>query len=236
MKYNLLKSRTTFYALVLLLFILKALEVNAQGQPSLVRGVITNNNGDPLGGVSVIIKNQKNNFTAGTSTDSSGLFTFALVSSGGPYTFNFSTVGYETKALSGYSIKEDVTLSLAVTMKQTIADLDQVVVVGYGAQKRKDLTGSVASVGTGQIKDLAITRIDQALAGRVAGVQVKAVSGEPGSAQQIRIRGVGSISAGVSPLYVIDGFPTDNIQTLNPNDIESLDILKDASATAIYGS
>jgi len=236
MRFDPLKSRATFYALISLLLILKAPYVNAQGKPGLVRGVVTNNNGDPLAGVSVIVKNSKTNFTAGTSTDSSGLFTFSLASSGGPYSFSFSTVGYETQPLSGYSIKEDVTLSLDVTMKQAIADLDQVVVVGYGAQKRKDLTGSVGSVGTAEIKDLAITRIDQALAGRVAGVQVKAVSGEPGSAQQIRIRGVGSISAGVSPLYVIDGFPTDNIQTLNPNDIESLDILKDASATAIYGS
>ncbi len=236
MRFDPLKSKASFYALIFLLFILKASDVNAQEKPSLVKGVVKNNNGDPLAGVSVIIKNTKTNFTAGTSTDSSGVFTFSLSSSGGPYSFSFSTVGYETQPLSGYSTKDNVTLSLDVTMKQTTADLDQVVVVGYGVQKRKDLTGSVGSVGTAEIKDLAITRIDQALAGRVAGVQVKAVSGEPGSAQQIRIRGIGSISAGVSPLYVIDGFPTDNIQTLNPNDIESLDILKDASATAIYGS
>jgi TonB-linked SusC/RagA family outer membrane protein len=109
-------------------------------------------------------------------------------------------------------------------------------VVGYGTQKRKDLTGSVSSLNSKEFEDLPVSRIDQALAGKVAGVQVKAVSGEPGASPQIRIRGIGSISAGGSPLYVVDGFPTGNIDNINPNDIESLDILKDASATAIYGS
>ncbi|WP_411273914.1 SusC/RagA family TonB-linked outer membrane protein, partial [Daejeonella sp.] len=114
--------------------------------------------------------------------------------------------------------------------------LDEVVVVGYGTQKRKDLTGSVGSLGSSEIKDLAVTRVDQALLGKIAGVQVKPSSGEPGAAPQIRIRGVGSISASADPLYVVDGVPMSSLQMLNPNDIESIDILKDASATAIYGS
>lgn len=236
MRINLLQFRTSLYALLFLFFILNASDVIAQGRPSLVKGVVTDNNGNPIPGVSVIVENAKTNFTAGTSTDSSGIFTFSRVSAGGPYSFTFSTVGYETQPLSGYNIKEDITLSLVVKMKETMANLDQVVVVGYGAQKRKDVTGSVGSVGAREIKDLGISRIDQGLAGRVAGVQVKAATGEPGAAPQIRIRGIGSISAGVNPLYVVDGFPIDNIQSLNPNDIESLDILKDASATAIYGS
>ncbi|MBS1661488.1 MAG: TonB-dependent receptor, partial [Bacteroidetes bacterium] len=96
--------------------------------------------------------------------------------------------------------------------------------------------GSVASLSGKEIKDLGVSNVQQALSGRVAGVQVKLNDGAPGSSPQIRIRGVGSISAGVDPLYVVDGFPTDNIQTINPNDIESFDVLKDASATAIYGS
>ncbi|HZG25016.1 MAG TPA: TonB-dependent receptor plug domain-containing protein, partial [Chitinophagaceae bacterium] len=209
----------------------------AQQPTSLVKGVVQTGAGEPVAGVSVIIRNAKTNFTSGTSTDSSGAFNFTRVIPGGPYSFTFSAIGYETETLSGYNIKSDITLSLLVNLKNVSAmALDQVVVVGYGTQKRKDLTGSVGSVGAREIKDLGISRIDQGLAGRVAGVQVKAVTGEPGAAPQIRIRGVGSISAGVNPLYVVDGFPTDNIQTLNPNDIETLDILKDASATAIYGS
>lgn len=219
-------------------FILASLNFNllAQSAPSLVKGVVQNNNNEALAGVSVIIRNTKTNFTSGTSTDSSGGFTFSRVPSGGPYSFTFSNVGFEVQTLAGYNIKDNAILSLVVKMRPNAANLDQVVVVGYGTQKRKDLTGSVASVGAKEIKDLAVSRVDQALLGKVAGVQVKPVSGEPGVAPQIRIRGIGSISAGAGPLYVVDGFPTTNIETLNPNDIETLDILKDASATAIYGS
>ena len=236
MKINSSKFTTFLHSLVLFVFIMAYSIANAQEKPSLVKGIVTDNSGSPLPGVSVVIRNAKTNFTAGTSTDTSGLFTFSRVSSGGPYSFTFSAIGFETQTLSGYNIKDNITLSLAMKMKQTVANLDQVVVVGYGTSKRKDLTGSVVSVGNKDIKDLAVTRIDQALLGKVAGVQVKPVSGEPGVSTQIRVRGIGSISAGAGPLYVIDGFPTGSIETLNPNDIETLDILKDASATAIYGS
>ena len=210
--------------------------VNAQEITSQVKGLVQNDRDEPLSGVSVILRNSKTNFTLGTVTDSSGAFTFSRVPSGGPYGFNFSAIGFESQALSGYNIKDDITLSLMVKLKSSNTSLDQVVVVGYGTQKRKDLTGSVASVGSRDLRDLAIVRPEQALSGRAAGVQVKFADGKPGSSPQIRIRGIGSISAGVDPLFVVDGFPTDNIQTLNPNDIETMDILKDASATAIYGS
>lgn len=236
MRFNLFKSKVHSIALMFLVFILHSAQVSAQGSPTVIKGVVRNSTNEPLPGVSVIIRNTSTNFTSGTSTDSSGVFTFSRITSGGPYSFTFSTVGYESQTLSGYNIKEDVTLSLAIKLNSTAASLDQVVVVGYGTQRRKDLTGSVASVSSKDIKDLPVTRIEQALSGRAAGVQVKFSDGQPGAAPQIRIRGIGSISAGVDPLFVVDGFPTDNIQTLNPNDIESLDILKDASATAIYGS
>ncbi|MDQ3535352.1 MAG: TonB-dependent receptor, partial [Bacteroidota bacterium] len=126
--------------------------------------------------------------------------------------------------------------TINVILRPDLKALEEVVVIGYGSVDRKDLTGSVASVGSAEIRDLAVTRVDQALIGKVPGVQVKPSSGEPGAAPQIRIRGVGSISAGGDPLYVVDGFPMNSIQNLNPNDIESIDVLKDASATAIYGS
>nr|MBA4140028.1 carboxypeptidase regulatory-like domain-containing protein [Segetibacter sp.] len=114
MRFNPLKPIATFYVLLFLLFFLKSSDISAQAIPSLVKGVVTNNNGDPLPGVSVIIRNTKTNFTAGTSTDSSGIFTFSRVAPGGPYSFTFSTVGYETQPMSGYNIKEDITLSLVV--------------------------------------------------------------------------------------------------------------------------
>ena len=236
MKFNGCKSRVPLYALMFLTFLFTIPDLYAQAQTSVVKGVVHNTTNEPLFGVSVVIRNTNSNFTTGTTTDSVGNFTFPRVTSGGPYSFTFSMIGFEKQTLGGYTIKPEATLSLVVKLVQTGASLEQMVVVGYGTQKRKDLTGSVASVSGKEIKDLGVSRAELALSGRVAGVQVKLADGAPGSSPQIRIRGIGSISAGVDPLYVVDGFPTDNIQTLNPNDIESFDILKDASATAIYGS
>ncbi|MEJ7826665.1 MAG: TonB-dependent receptor [Segetibacter sp.] len=244
MKFNSIKFRASFYAFVFLLFILKASDINAQEKTSLVKGIVTDNNGEPLAGVSAILRNTKTNFTTGTSTDASGFFTFSRVSAGGPYSFTFSTVGYEDQTLSGYNIKEDITLSLVIKMKQTVANLDQVIVIGYGTQQKKDLTGSVGLISAAQTKDLPVSSVDQRMVGQVAGMQVSTATGIPGGGTSIRIRGAGSIGAGNDPLFVIDGFPitrsfgqTSNpLNLINPDDIESITILKDASSTAIYGS
>lgn len=190
-----------------------------------ITGIVRSETGEGLPGVSVVVKNS----TRGTNTDADGKFRLNVPDE--TTTLVFSFVGY---------LNQEVAIGNRATVDVQLApdnkSLDEVVVVGYGTVKKKDLTGSVAAVGVEQIREQPVSRVDQALLGKVAGVQVKPVSGEPGAAPQIRIRGVGSISAGIGPLYVVDGFPTDNIQTLNPNDIESMDILKDASATAIYGS
>ena len=114
-------------------------------------------------------------------------------------------------------------------------NLDEVVVVGYGTVRKSDLTGAVAKVATEELLQLSTTDIGQALAGRVAGVDVISNSGEPGAGVKIRIRGYGTINNS-DPLYVIDGFPANDLNTITPQDIESMEILKDASATAIYGS
>ena len=157
MRFYAMESKGPLFALTFLfLFFLKASEVNAQEKTSVVKGLVQSDNNVPLAGVSVILRNSKTNFTLGTSTDSSGSFNFSRVPAGGPFSFTFSTVGFETQTLSGYNIKDDVYLALMVKMKSSIASLDQVVVVGYGTQRRKDLTGSVASVGSREIKDLAI--------------------------------------------------------------------------------
>ncbi|HZG25455.1 MAG TPA: TonB-dependent receptor [Chitinophagaceae bacterium] len=234
MKRNLVFIRASILILSFFLHIFPFTS-KAQRSTSIVKGVVHSETNQPLMDASVVVRNSQTNFSSGTKTDSAGVFTIS-VPAGGPYTFTASSVGYETTTLSGYNLKDGTTFTLDMQMKSSSASLDQVVVVGYGTQKRKDLTGAVASVGSKDIKDLAITRPEQALSGRAAGVQVKLADGKPGSAPQIRVRGIGSISAGVDPLFVVDGFPTDNIQTLNPNDIETMDILKDASATAIYGS
>ncbi|HZG24446.1 MAG TPA: TonB-dependent receptor plug domain-containing protein, partial [Chitinophagaceae bacterium] len=193
--------------------------------PVIVTGKITSGSGEPLGGATIAEKGTQN--SALTKEDGS----FRIEVSQNTATLVVSYVGFETKEIQ---LNNQTTLNISLV--QTSNDLNDVVVVGYGTQKRKDLTGSVTSVGSKDIQDLPIARIDQALVGKVAGVQVKTTTGEPGAPPQIRVRGIGSISAGASPLYVVDGFPTGSIETLNPNDIESLDILKDASATAIYGS
>ncbi len=236
MRFNNLKSRGLLFTLLFIFSVFKSPEVYAQEVTSLVKGLVQDLHSAPVSGASIVIRNTRNNFTSGTTTDEAGNFSFARIPSGGPYSFIFSAVGYETQVLSGYNIKEEVTLSLMIKMRDSITMLNQVVVVGYGTQKRKDLTGSVSSVDGDKIKDLALTRVDQALLGKLAGVQVKPSSGEPGAPPQIRIRGVGSISAASDPLYVVDGVPLSSIQMLNPNDIETIDVLKDASATAIYGS
>ena len=225
-----------FLFISLLVFSQSNSQENAGDRSTVVKGLVHNAKNEPVVGVTVMIRNTRNNFTSGTSTDETGTFSFPRIPAEGPYSFIFSAVGYETQSLTGYNVKEGTALSLMVKLKDSTSVLDQVVVVGYGTQRRKDLTGAVSSVKSQEIQDLAVTRVDQALMGKVAGVQVKPASGEPGASPQIHIRGIGSISAGGSPLYVVDGFPTGSIETLNPNDIESIDILKDASATAIYGS
>jgi len=194
-------------------------------EEQLISGTVTDKDGNALVGASVLLKS---NTKVSTSVKADG--TFALkVPAGSIITVTY--IGYVAKDIQIGSQQR-----IQVILDEEDAQLEEVVVVGYGTVARKDLTGAVASVGASQIQDLAVARLDQALLGKIPGVQVMPISGAPGAEPQIRIRGVGSISASSKPLYVVDGFPTDNIQTLNPSDIESMDILKDASATAIYGS
>ena len=205
---------------------LKTIEASKEVQQIFVSGVVIDAiTAQPMPGVNILVKGT----LVGAQTDVDGKFKLPLPTTNSVISFSF--IGYNTQEIT-YAGQ----LILNINLAPSLESLDEVVVIGYGTVKKKDLTGSVASMPASEIKDLASTRIEQALLGKAAGVQVKSVSGEPGIAPQIRVRGVGSISAGVDPLYVVDGFPTDNLQMLNPNDIESIDILKDASATAIYGS
>ncbi len=200
--------------------------INIDQQQVTITGTITDaTTREVMTGVNVQVKGT----TLGVITDSRGKYSISVPDKNSILVFSF--IGYTT-----IEIPADNKTVLDLAMAPELTGLDEVVVVGYGTIKKKDLTGSAASIGTKSLKDLPVTRVEQAISGKIAGVQIKAVSGQPGIAPQIRIRGIGSISAGAGPLYVVDGFPTDNIQTLDPNDIETIDILKDASATAIYGS
>lgn len=211
---------------------------------SILEGQITDkSNKTPLEGVSVVIKGTTNQ----TLTNSKGYFTLKTGQKF-PYTLQVTIVGYK-------SVEIPVDGSpVTIQLEQDVQSLSDVVVVGYGTQKRKDLTGSVASITPKDFNKGSNVSVDNLIAGRAAGVQVTQSSSEPGAGVSIRIRGANSINASNEPLYVIDGFPIDNstktptsaavneaaprnpLNSLNPSDIASIEILKDASATAIYGS
>ncbi|UOG77096.1 TonB-dependent receptor [Hymenobacter tibetensis] len=206
-----------------------ALSLSAQAQTRQVTGtVLSATDRSPLPGVSVIIKGT----TTGTSTDANGKFTLPVPTGNDPVLI-FSFIGFEpTEARVGSnSVVEPVQL------KEKTTELDDVVVVGYGTQRKRDVTGSVASISAEQVAETPIARVDQILQGRVSGVQVTQTNSEPGGNVSIRIRGTNSINTGNEPLFVVDGFPGGgDLNSINPSDIESVEILKDASATAIYGS
>jgi TonB-linked SusC/RagA family outer membrane protein len=202
-------------------------------------GIVTDDEGTPLIGVSVRVKNTTN----GTVTDLDGKFTIQAIP--GNYLV-FSYVGFEM-----VEIQLTDNNTLAVLMEDQSIDLDEMVVVGYGQMKKSDLTAAIVSVKSEDLIKTSITSIDQGLQGRAAGVVVTNISGQPGAGTSIRIRGTSSVMGTNEPLYVIDGIPVINggassgamntpplnpMALMNPNDVESIEVLKDASATAIYGA
>ncbi len=209
-----------------------------------VKGIVTSG-GLPLPGVSIIVEGTKN----GTNTDIGGTFTLNKVPAKAKLVFSY--IGFKT-------ITQTAINNMQVAMVEDSQNLNEVVVVGYGTSKRKDITGAISSVKASELQDKPFTSIDQALIGKAAGVNVTQNSGTPGGGISVQIRGITSIN-GNEPLYVIDGTPifadknndsfsfsalgggngqTKNsaLSSLNISDIESIDILKDASATAIYGA
>ncbi|MDO1447441.1 TonB-dependent receptor [Rhodocytophaga aerolata] len=179
-----------------------------------------------LPGVNVLLKGSTN----GTTTDGNGNYTLSVPEATG--TLVFSYIGYTTEEVP---INGRTTIDIA--MVADIKSLSEVVVVGYGTQKKSQLTGAISSVSSKEISELPIANAQQALQGRAPGIDVMAEGGRPGQGVSVRVRGRRSFSAGNEPLYVVDGIPlAGGINDINPNDIESMEILKDASATAIYGS
>ncbi|MDR7209394.1 TonB-dependent receptor [Flavobacterium piscis] len=189
----------------------------------------------PVPGVSVYIKGEPK---GAVTTDFDGNFKIKASTNEGVLVFSY--VGFQTKE-APFSGSQKLTVSLT----EEISTLNEVVVVGYGSQKRSDVTGAISSVKSEDFNKGVVANAGQLIQGKVAGVNVTAASGEPGAAQDIIIRGAGSLRSGTTPLYVVDGFALDNSGTgvasnplnfINPQDIESIDVLKDASASAIYGS
>lgn len=179
----------------------------------------------PLPGVTVTVKETNE----ATYTDDEG--TFSIAAEQGE-TLVFSLIGY-----SAQEIAIDARSSFNVVMEPTTSDLDEVVVIGYGTQQRRAITGSISNVDAGALKDVPVGQFSQKLQGRIAGVQISQTTGRPGQGMAVRIRGAASMNAGNSPLYVVDGQPiTGDINNINPDEIESFSVLKDASATVLYGS
>jgi len=192
-----------------------------------VHGKVTDESGNPLSGVSVYVKG---NSSVGTVTDAKGLFKIEVADPSSILVF--SSVNSETR-----EIAVDGKSEINMTMKIRTEQQEEVVVVGYGIQKRKDVTGAIASVNSDHMNLGGTTsNIAQAIQGRAAGVNVQQSDFSPGGAISVTIRGGNSLNTTNEPLYVVDGFISDNGKYINPNDIEDIEILKDASATAIYGA
>ena len=230
-----------------LLLLMLVLSLSAYAQQQVVSGkVIVKGTRDALPGVTVIEKGTTN----GTTTDIDGNYNLSVAKSG---TLVFSFIGFETLEMVANSAIIDVELS------ESSIGLNEVVAVGYGVMKKSDLTGSVVSVKGETMEDQPFAGVDQALQGRVAGVTVTQNSGAPGGGVSLRVRGITSLTGNNEPLYVIDGVPLQGnsnndsytfsalgggsgqtkvsaLSSINPSDIESIEVLKDASASAIYGS
>jgi TonB-linked SusC/RagA family outer membrane protein len=232
------QNKFRFAWLLCIMLIMSFLHVDAQNIA--VTGSVTDSNGEPLPGVTTAVKGT----TTGTITDTNGKFSLAKVPSNGTLVFSF--VGMQTQeiSVSGKTV-------FKVTMKDDAISLEEVVAVGYGTMKKRDVIGSVSSVSGKNLKQATSSSFTTALQGRAAGVNIRETSGTPGSPVSVQVRGVNSINTGTDPLWIIDGMPVysgtglgrtsgtvsqNPMSTINPNDIESVEVLKDAAATAIYGS
>ncbi|MCT4643966.1 MAG: TonB-dependent receptor plug domain-containing protein, partial [Carboxylicivirga sp.] len=199
------------------------LTLTSQAQDLTVTGKVTGTDGAPVPGVSVVIKGT----TTGTITTVDG--DFSLPANRGDVII-FSFIGMSAQEVTVTSS------TINIVMEEELTDLDEVVVVGYGVQKKSVVTAAISSVSAESLEAATPSRIEDVLKGRVSGVQITQSSGQPGSDSKVRIRGIGTINNS-EPLYIVDGMAVDGgINYLNPSDIESVEVLKDAASAAIYGA
>lgn len=214
-------KRAVYVLLILLLFNFKAY---AQ---EVISGTVVDRTNEPIPGVTVFIKST----SSGTTTDIDGNFSITT-DQALPLTLTISFLGFRSEEIDVYEADEHVN----ITLTEDINFLDEVVVVGYGTAKKSSYTGSVAVVGSKELDKLEITSVGKALQGVVPGLQSVSAAGQPGSDASLYIRGIGSVNASTSPLFVVDGVPGANPNQISGKDIQSISILKDASASALYGS
>lgn len=214
---------------LILSFILSFAGIIASAQNYEVKGVVVGIGGEPLPGVSIVVKNT----TKGASTDFEGNFSISSIQKGEILVFSY--VGYTAKEVAVINAN-----FLKVVLNEDLQSLEEVVVIGYGTQKKSVVTGAISSVKAEELENLPVERVEQALQGRVSGVVIAANSGQPGSASTVRVRGITTFDTygGNNPLWVIDGVIVDSggIGYLNQSDIESIEVLKDAASLAIYGA
>ncbi|RSK43772.1 SusC/RagA family TonB-linked outer membrane protein [Hymenobacter rigui] len=212
--------------LLLLAPVLALAVAPAWAQQRRVQGVVKSDKGEALPGVTVVVKGT----STGATTDGEGRFSLAVPDNA---TLRFSYIGFLP-----YEVAVGSKTDLTVALKEDTKTLDDVVIIGYQAVQRRDVTGSVSSVNSQQIKDIPVNSAAEALTGRLAGVQLTSSEGTPGNLDvRVRVRGGGSVTQDNSPLYVVDGIQIENaLSVIAPQDIASVDVLKDASATAIYGA
>lgn len=218
-------------AILWLLF--SALQVKAQVSP-IVTGVVKNEQGDLLESVTVVASVYKGN-NSGTQTDANGYFKFKNLAAGNNYNFSFSSIGYKTLVLKGYNLKPGATINLLAQLTKANDSLSQVVVVGYGTQRKANLTGAVDQIGSEYFENRPLPNITRGLQGTIANLNITMTDGKPTRGATYNIRGATSIGSGGSALVLIDGVAGDP-NTINPNDVESVTVLKDASSAAIYGA
>ena len=214
-----MKKRISF------LFVTVLCAIGAWAQALTVTGVVmAQDEPDPVIGANVMIKGSTN----GTITDFDG--NFSIQAKAGDV-LQVSFMGYKTQ-----EVKVANAGPLNITLVPDNVQLQEVVAIGYGTMKKSDLTGAVSSVKAEDLQKTPMATVDQALQGKAAGVTVNANSGQPGAAAEVRLRGIGSVKSESTPIYVVDGVVLKDINFLTPSDIESMEIMKDASSTAIYGS
>jgi len=211
-----------------LLVCLLLVSASLYAQTVTVKGTVKDSSGTPLQGVSVVVKDTKK----GTQTDAAGNFSLTVLAPNGKVTLVLSSTNFKPQTITA-----DGSKSVSVVLERDIAQMEDVVVIGYQTVRRKDLLASVASVGARELKDIPINSAAEALNGRLAGVTATTAEGSPDAEVRVRVRGGMSITGDNSPLYIVDGVQVENaLNTISPQDIQSIDVLKDAAATAIYGA
>ena len=227
-----------FYLFVQLIMVLLLWTTNhAAGQQHdpAVKGLVKSETGEPLGNVTVVVQNRAGNIITTVQSDAAGVFSIKSLKAGETYSFTFTHIGFEKRVLNDYAYKESDKITLSVKLNIMAEALNQVVVVGYGTQRKVNLTGAVDQVGSEYFENRPLPNVSRGLEGVIPNLNIKMTDGKPTRSATYNIRGITSIGSGGSALVLIDGVPGDP-STLNPNDIESVSVLKDASSAAIYGA